>query len=72
MGTVSIAQKTGAAILPVSLYYGNEKYLKIGEVQFVKPEDNLVEANKKLEETIANMTLQSIEEDKELNNGRNL
>lgn len=72
LGTVSIAQKTGAAILPVSLYYGNEKYLKIGEVQFVRPEDDLVEANKKLEETIANMTLASMEEDKKLDNGRKL
>lgn len=65
LGTVSIAQKTGAGILPVSLYYGNKKYLKIGEIQFVNPEDDLVEANKKLENTILSMTLQSMEEDKE-------
>lgn len=64
LGTVSIAQKTGTAILPVSLYYGNKKYLKIGEIQFVNLEDDLINANKKLEETIASMTLQSIEEDK--------
>jgi len=71
LGTVSMAQKTGAAILPMSVYYGKEKYLKIGEVQYVRPEDDLVEANKKLEETILNMTLQSMEEDKVLENGEN-
>lgn len=64
LGTVSIAQKTGAGIIPVSLYYGTKKYLKIGEIQFVNPEDDLIEANKKLEETILSMTLSSIEEDK--------
>ncbi len=68
LGTVSIAQKTGTGIIPVSLYYGNKKYLKIGEIQFVNPEDDLVSANKKLEETISAMTLKSIEED----NGKKL
>lgn len=64
LGTVSIAQKTGAAILPVSLYHGTHSYLKIGEIQFVKKGDDLVEANQRLEQTISSMTLQSIEEDK--------
>ena len=64
LGTVAIAQKTGAGIIPVSLYYGTKKYLKIGEIQFVNPEDDLIEANKKLEETILSMTLSSMEEDK--------
>ena len=62
-GTVSLAQKTGVGIIPISLYYGKKKYLKIGEIQFVRPEDDLVEANKLLEQTIANMTLESINED---------
>lgn len=66
-GTVSMAQKTGAAIIPMSLYYGNKKYLKIGEAQFVNPEDDLFEANKKLEETILSMTEESIREDNKKN-----
>lgn len=63
LGAVSIAQKTGAGILPISLHYGKKKYLKIGEMMFVKPEDDLVLANEKLEETIKQMTLESIKED---------
>lgn len=63
LGAVSMAQKTGAGIIPISLYYGKKKYLKIGEIQFVRPEDDLVEANRILEETIANMTLESMKED---------
>ena len=52
LGAVSMAQKTNVPILPVSLYHGEKSYLKIGEIMFVNPEDDLVEANKKLEETI--------------------
>ena len=63
LGAVSMAQKTNVPILPVSLYHGEKSYLKIGEIMFVNPEDDLVEANKKLEETISNMTLESINED---------
>jgi len=59
LGAVSMAQKTGAGILPISLYFGKKKYLKIGELIFVKPEDDLVEVNKKLEKTIAEMTMES-------------
>lgn len=65
LGTVSLAQKTGAAILPVSLYHGHKySYLKIGELQFVTPEDDLLEANEKLSQKIKTMTLSSMEQDK--------
>lgn len=64
LGTVSIAQKTGAPILPVSLYHGRHSYIRIGEVQFVSKGEDLVSANAKLEQTISSMTLQSMEEDK--------
>lgn len=66
LGTVSIAQKTGSAIIPMSLYYGKKKYLKIGKPQFVFPEDDIIKANKDLENTIAKMTLESMEEDQML------
>ena len=64
LGTVSIAQKTGSPILPISLYYGNKKYLKFGELLFVKPTDDLINANLELENRIKNMTLESIQEDR--------
>lgn len=64
LGTVSLAQKTGAAILPVSLYHGKHTYLKIGELQFVKKSDNLIDANKRLANTIMAMTNDSIYEDR--------
>lgn len=64
LGAVSIAQKTGSPILPISLYYGNKKYLKFGDLLFVKPTDNLIDANIELENRIKNMTLASMEEDK--------
>lgn len=63
LGAVSMAQKTGAPILPISLHHGKKSYLKIGEIMYVNPEDDLVEANKKLEETIKQMTIESIKED---------
>lgn len=62
-GTVSLAQKTGSPIIPISLYYGKKKYLKVGQAIFVKPEDDIVSANKELEDAISNMTLASINED---------
>lgn len=63
LGTVSLAQKTGAAILPMSLYHGKHTYLKVGEVQFVKKDADLVSENEKLANTIMSMTLESMEED---------
>lgn len=69
-GTVSLAQKTGAAIVPISIYYGEEKYLKVGDIKFVLPGDDLTEANKDLEETIKSLTLQSMEEDKSIKKKR--
>ncbi len=63
LGTVSLAQKTGAAILPVSLYHGKYTYLKIGELQFVNKSDNLIIANDRLANTILSMTTESIKED---------
>lgn len=63
LGAVAIAQKSGSPILPISLYYGNKKYLKFGKLMYVKPTDDLLEANLELENIIRNMTLQSMEED---------
>lgn len=67
-GTVSMAQKTGAPILPVSVYYGEYgNYVKYGELLFVYPTDSLEEKNRELEKTILEMTRQSILEDKQKN-----
>lgn len=63
LGAVAIAQKTGAPILPISLYYGQKKYLKFGEMLFVKPTDDLLDVNKELEQRVKEMTLRSMEED---------
>lgn len=64
LGTVSLAQKTGAPILPISLYHGKKQtFLKIGKLQFVKPEDNLIGANEILFDTIKTLTLSSMKED---------
>lgn len=70
LGTVAIAQKTGSAIIPMSLYYGKEKYLKISEPIVIKPEDDIIEANKKLEEIVLKMTKKSIEEDNQIKRGK--
>lgn len=64
LGTVSIAQKTGAPILPVSIYHGKRSYVKISQVQVIKKTDDLVKANERLERTISSMTLRSMDEDK--------
>lgn len=63
-GTVAMAQKTGAPILPISLHHGEKgSYVRIGELFFVRKEDNLELANARLEQTIKEMTLKSMEED---------
>jgi len=64
LGTVSIAQKTGAPILPTSIYYGRSRnYVKFSDLFFVRPMDNLVEKNNQLENIILNMTRKSKQED---------
>lgn len=66
LGTVSIAQKTGAPILPVSIYYGEKRnYVKFNELFFVYPTDDLVEKNAELEQIILSMTRESVKEDSE-------
>lgn len=65
LGTVSIAQKTGAPILPTSIYYGKKyKIVRFGEPFIVKPDEDLIEANKKLENTVLNMTRESVNYEK--------
>lgn len=64
LGTVSMAQKTGAPILPVSIYYGKKRnYVKFDELFFVYPTDDIVEKNIELEQIILGMTRESIAED---------
>lgn len=66
LGTVSIAQKTGTGILPVSIYYGKSgNYVDFGNLMFVKPNDDLIHSNKQLEKTILEMTRESIKIDKQ-------
>ena len=65
LGTVSIAQKTGAPILPTSIYYGKKyKIVRFGEPFIVKPDEDLVEANQKLENIVLNMTRESVNYEK--------
>ena len=60
-----MAQKTGAPILPVSIYYGeNGNYVTFDELFFVYPTDDVVEKNKELEQIILSMTRKTIAEDK--------
>lgn len=62
LGTVSIAQKTGTAILPVAVNaFGHYTVVRFGELFFVNPTDDLVEVNRNLEMLIANMSLENIE-----------
>lgn len=64
LGTVSMAQKTGAPILPVSIYYGKKNnYVKFSELFFVYPTDDIVEKNAELENIILTMTRESVAED---------
>lgn len=66
-GTVSMSQKTGTAILPVSIYYGKKQnYVKFGELFYVRPEEELSKKNIELERIILNMTRESIIEDNKL------
>jgi len=61
MGTVSLAQKTGTAILPVATNaFGHDTVVRFGELIYVYPNDDLEEANKKLELTIAKLSLDNI------------
>lgn len=61
LGTVAIAQKTGAAILPVATNaFGNDTVVRFGDLIFVDPTCDIVDVNKKLELTIAKLSLENI------------
>lgn len=61
MGTVALAQKTGAGILPVATNaFGNDTVIRFGDLMFVEPNDDLEEKNKELELIIANMSYENI------------
>ena len=61
LGTVAIAQKTGAAILPISISY-SKKYslVRVGTPMIIKPEDDLIEKNQQLFDTISELKKQNI------------
>lgn len=59
-GTVVIAQKTGAPILPVAIsYQKNKSIIKIGEVIYIKPTDNIDDTNRRLRDTIEQMCIEA-------------
>ena len=61
MGTVSIAQKTGTAILPVATNaFGHDTVVRFGDLMYVYPTDNLEDVNRKLEINIAKLSLENI------------
>ena len=71
LGTVSMARKTGAPILPVSIYYGKKRnYVKFSELFFVYPTDDIAEKNAELESIILSMTRESVKEDEEYSQGK--
>lgn len=62
LGAVSIAQKTGAPIVPISIMYSkNNSYVRIGEPILIDKNSDLEAENKKLEGIILNMTIQNKE-----------
>ena len=66
-----MARKTGAPILPVSIYYGKKRnYVKFSELFFVYPTDDIAEKNAELESIILSMTRESVKEDEEYSQGK--
>ncbi len=64
LGTVAMAQKMGAPILPVSIYWGKRKnYVKIHEMIYVLPKEDILSRNAELEKIILEMTRKSVRED---------
>lgn len=64
LGVVSMAQKTGAPILPTSIYYGEtDNYVKFGELFYVSKTDDLELKNNELQRIILSMTRESVIED---------
>ncbi len=67
-GILSIAQKTGAPIIPMAINYKcgflkKRTYVRIGKVMMIKPDDNLEIKKQILEEQIALLKLENIEYD---------
>jgi 1-acyl-sn-glycerol-3-phosphate acyltransferase len=61
LGTVSIAQKTGNSIVPTSINYGKFRtVIRFAKPMTIKYNDDLVSANNELENTVLNMTLDTI------------
>ena len=72
MGTVSIAQITGAPIYPFAVnkdykLFNNSLCVAIGDPIYVKPNDNLEEKNEELKEAISELLkkVENYEEQKE-------
>ena len=59
LGTVAIAQKTGAPILPMALSYGKYNLVRIGIPFIVTPTEDLEEVNKKLYNKILELQLEN-------------
>jgi 1-acyl-sn-glycerol-3-phosphate acyltransferase len=65
-GTVDIAQKTGAPIIPFAVnnnykFRSKSLYANVGDPIYVKPEDDLTEVNIKLRDTIATLLWEIME-----------
>lgn len=76
-GTVDIAQKTGAPIIPFAIndnYKFRSKTLmaKIGRPLYIKPDDDLTKMNVKLRDTIATLLWDLMEEEFSRKNSNNL
>ena len=61
MGTASLAQKTGTAILPVAINgFGRDSYVRFGEMLYVSPLDSVTDKTRELELIIAKMSMENI------------
>ena len=64
MGAVSMAQKTGAPILPTAInHFDNYSIVRVGKPIIIKPTDDLVEANRRLEEITMKLSWENMEYD---------
>ena len=71
LGAVSMAQKTGAPILPTAInHFDNYSIVRVGTPIIIKPTDDLVEINRRLEEITAKLSWENMEYDLSIDENR--
>lgn len=77
LGPVTISQITGSPIVPLAFngrfkFRSKDLLVRVGEPMIVRPGENLIEANDRLEESVATMIWENMEDERRIANGEKI